>query len=255
MGTGSDGCKTRPIPSGRRHAAAALLVSLGLLAVTLTAPASALAGVKPGRYTGNSTRGANEAVSFKVKKSKKKKIKKTKKKIKKAKRMLKKAKKGQGGKKAKKKAKRKVRKAEQKLKKAKRPKLKSFRVENVVMFCVERPFPGEPGRTIPSTIRMTVPRGKLFDSKNATKVKPDGSFSLPLKSGQHLDEAQDVRIRGKLSGRSAEGTFLVKYDTYGGFGPGGSSATLECRSGAYPPYGPIVYQAPLPVDWEAARAD
>lgn len=61
------------VPSGKRGVAvAALLASIGLLAVTLTVPVSALAGVKPGRYSGNSTRGADEPVSFKVNKKKKK---------------------------------------------------------------------------------------------------------------------------------------------------------------------------------------
>lgn len=150
-------------------AAAALIV--GALAI----PSSAAAGIKKGPYTGNSTaQAADEPISFKVTKSKKK------------------TKKG--------KVKRIVR-------------VKKLEMQEVVMNCTEYEYAGGPpvGKF---TSTMSVPLGKPFRGKNAAKVKKNGSFKLKVSLHRHLDEGQHVDFRGKLSGRSAEGRFLITYRSY-----------------------------------------
>ena len=224
-----------------RSAAVALAA---MLAVSLTGPLSAGAAVDTGSYSG--TGRADEPLSFKVTKSKKK-LKKAKKQLRKAEKKRKKASNG----KARKKAKKQVTKAQKKVKKAKRPKVKNFRVDNALLFCVQAPFQGEVGPTVAYPLRMAVPVGELYEGKNATSPKGDGSFSLGFRAHTHPDEGQQTRIKGKLSGDSAEGTFYVEYNTYGGF-PQGYTGTLECRSGNYPPYGPVVYRKPEPTAWKAA---
>ncbi len=234
-------------PSATRIVTAMAAAGMCLVAMTLAGPPSARAAVETGSYAGNSRGQADEPLSFKVMKSKKK-LTKAKKKLTKAKKKRKQADTG----KARKKANKKVSKAHKKVKKAKRPKLKGFRIDNAVLFCVQEPFQGETGPTVAYPLRMSVPVGNLYEGTNAARLKENGSFSLDFRSNTHPDEGQQTTVDGKVPGDgSANGTFYVEYHTYGGF-PQGYLGTLDCRSGNYPPYGPVVYRKAVHTAWDAA---